>query len=721
MKKPLLSIGIIFKNEIRCLERCLKSLQPLRDALPCEVVMADTGANDGSRDVAERYADILIDFPWINDFSAARNAVMDRCSGKWYMSIDCDEWVDENIEGFVTFLTTDETFDFASVIIRNYSTLKLDKSGSYSDFLGVRLLRMSTGMRYEGAVHERWSCTGDLRTMMIREAVFHHDGYVYQDKAKQVEKQERNMALLRDKLKEDPENLILLNQCVESSVDMPEEEGYLRRALTGVKEKRTEWKLFGPVIYSHAIRFAMKKKLPELEQWISEAEESFAESIFFRVQISFLVFAHYWEKDDFSQAVCWGERYLQGVEDYYQGNFDRAELLASTLSKTDTYSRLSLATVLAAGYLHEDQPEQCIQLLDRLDPAEMDGKQIGDCVKNLGRMYSEFGWDTDASMLRLWARLGEPIPDKEQAERRRTAFLQAGSLVFRREHREGEVAGRNHHRHAYTAFLPLEGSCPLGDAAAILETDAPNVLEKKLACVEHWDEIPIQVLTHSLEHGVSFPLPNRPLNVEEMDRLVSRLSVDKERFLPLVLHLTEDCDWQDWQGLLWRRGLVISAVWNYPWSSEEQEEAQGMAIARAFARVEREFLPRCYNPELLQEEGLFVLPPLHRFGWYCARAFDVLEQGDPVEYVRLLRAGLDVCEEVKDMVEFLADHTPELQTQTPEPSAELRVLADQIRTILENFSPGDPAVTALKQSEAYQKVAYLIEGMEVPIMGGLIQ
>ena len=40
MEKAVLSIGIIFKNEIRCLERCLKSLQPLRDKIPCEVVMA---------------------------------------------------------------------------------------------------------------------------------------------------------------------------------------------------------------------------------------------------------------------------------------------------------------------------------------------------------------------------------------------------------------------------------------------------------------------------------------------------------------------------------------------------------------------------------------------------------------------------------------------------------------------------------------------------------
>ena len=68
---PVLSIGIIFKNEIRCLERCLKSLQPLRKAVSCELVMADTGSTDGSREIAERYADILFDFPWINDFSAA--------------------------------------------------------------------------------------------------------------------------------------------------------------------------------------------------------------------------------------------------------------------------------------------------------------------------------------------------------------------------------------------------------------------------------------------------------------------------------------------------------------------------------------------------------------------------------------------------------------------------------------------------------------------------
>ena len=63
--KPLLTIGMIFRNDIRCLERCLKALEPLRAAIPCELIMADTGSDDGSREVVECYADILFDFPWI--------------------------------------------------------------------------------------------------------------------------------------------------------------------------------------------------------------------------------------------------------------------------------------------------------------------------------------------------------------------------------------------------------------------------------------------------------------------------------------------------------------------------------------------------------------------------------------------------------------------------------------------------------------------------------
>ena len=75
-----------------------------------------------------------------------------------------------------------------------------------------------------------------------------------------------------------------------------------------------------------------------------------------------------------------------------------------------------------------------------------------------------------------------------------------------------------------------------------------------------------------------------------------------------------------------------------------------------------------------------------------------------------MRKGLVSCESRKDMVEFLINHTPELQT--PPPSPELLELAEKVRAMLAAYSPDDPAVAALKASPAYQKVSYLIESAE---------
>ena len=115
--KPLLSIGIIFKNEIRCLERCLKSLEPLREEFPCELVMA-------------------------------------RCSGEWYLTLDADEWLGEDNRLLERFLRDNKRPELAAALtVRNYISAV---GGTYTDFLGIRLLRMSTGLRYTGAIHERW-------------------------------------------------------------------------------------------------------------------------------------------------------------------------------------------------------------------------------------------------------------------------------------------------------------------------------------------------------------------------------------------------------------------------------------------------------------------------------------------------------------------------------------------------------------------------------------
>ena len=61
------------------------------------------------------------------------------------------------------------------------------------------------------------------------------------------------------------------------------------------------------------------------------------------------------------------------------------------------------------------------------------------------------------------------------------------------------------------------------------------------------------------------------------------------------------------------------------------------------------------------------------------------------------------------MVEYLIKNTPQLTREPEAAAAELAALAEQVKRLLAMYPADDPAVAAIKKSEAYQKVAGLIE------------
>ena len=119
-------------------------------------------------------------------------------------------------------------------------------------------------------------------------------------------------------------------------------------------------------------------------------------------------------------------------------------------------------------------------------------------------------------------------------------------------------------------------------------------------------------------------------------------------------------------------------------------------------------MPVCYSQEALCPENLFLLPPTHRLGWYCDKAFAALDSGDSAGYIRYLHGGLDAYEGMREMIESLLAEFEQRQRAAATP--ELLALAEQVRTMLAAYDPEDPAVVALKASPVYQKVSYLIEG-----------
>lgn len=83
------TVCMIAKNEEKYIEECLKHLIPYG----MEIVVVDTGSTDRTKEIASKYADKVLDFEWVDDFSAARNFCAKNASNNWILAIDCDEYV----------------------------------------------------------------------------------------------------------------------------------------------------------------------------------------------------------------------------------------------------------------------------------------------------------------------------------------------------------------------------------------------------------------------------------------------------------------------------------------------------------------------------------------------------------------------------------------------------------------------------------------------------
>lgn len=701
MKTPLLSIGLIFRDDIRCIERCLKALQPLRDAIPCELVMADTGSEDGSRQMAAQYADILFDFPWIDDFAAARNAVMDRCSGQWFLSVDTDEYLDGDCSELVRFLTSKMAINLCRVVIRNYDTYEMD--GAYSDFLTVRLVRLSTGARYEGIVHESWTGLEKAGPVMrLMRTVFHHDGYV--NMGQNTKKVRRNMTLLREKLRQNPDNLLVYLQMIESGSGEKDYEEIIRKAVSLVRQKAEDWQFYGPPVLRHAVITARSRNLPEFQEWAAMAQEWFPDSYFTRIDVACQMLLRDFTEEKYADCVAWGKAVQGAYDDYFAGRGDLNCQAFSTLRLASPYYQRNMQMLLAYACIEEGRGGEARALLEGLDCAALDKSQVENLLKTLCILQSRSNEDTGRIIRSLWEGLSAAAPGK--AGEKRKGFLSIAGSTFSPSYRASESAKANFCRPAYTVFLPLGDQCVMGCCAAILESRDPAEMEALLGTVENWAELPVSALSHALRAGVPFPLPGRIFCLEELDGLTAGLAQSGEDLSETLKRAAGEDFAAGWQSLLWARSLALAAVQNCGW----KDERQGMELARTFVKVEEAFLTRCYAPEVLQEKNLYVLPPMHRFGWYCAQAFKALEAGVPREYVYLLHLGLQSYEGAKPMAEFLLEHTPELQEAKPTP--ELLALAEKVRSMLAAYPADDPAVAGLKASPAYQKVAYLIEGSE---------
>lgn len=201
MSKIPITVCIIAKNEERYIEGCLQHLKPFG----FEIIVTDTGSTDRTKEIAEKYADKVLDFEWIDDFAAARNFCAEHSTNNWILALDCDEYMNTFDYKNIRILTQKLPRCVGQFPLKNLVTT----SEGIQRYTVDSVTRFYNKKRYKwmNPIHEQLVLIDDptkieYTCFNMPTEIIHH-GYNISPE-EMVEKQLRNLRLLGKQLERDP-------------------------------------------------------------------------------------------------------------------------------------------------------------------------------------------------------------------------------------------------------------------------------------------------------------------------------------------------------------------------------------------------------------------------------------------------------------------------------------------------------------------------------------
>ncbi|MDE5907478.1 MAG: glycosyltransferase [Lachnospiraceae bacterium] len=212
-----ISVCMIAKNEEPNVHKCLTPLKKLG----FELIIADTGSTDHTRDLISQYTDHLYHFEWTNDFSAARNFSISKASNDWILVIDFDEYLKEaNLPSLISFIGSHQK-EIGTITRHNPCSLLSGQASIMTEQV-ARLFNKNYNS-YRGIIHEQVLPLDDSSPVYCPvDLSFHHHGYENEDCL--TAKARRNLELLLLSLKAAPNDPYLLFQtgkCYQILKDYP--------------------------------------------------------------------------------------------------------------------------------------------------------------------------------------------------------------------------------------------------------------------------------------------------------------------------------------------------------------------------------------------------------------------------------------------------------------------------------------------------------------------
>lgn len=209
---------------------CLASLRNLAE----EIVVVDTGSSDRTRELAASFGASVFEFPWQDDFAAARNEAIAYCHGDWILYIDADERVRPGVR---TAIERD-LYDRQAV----GHQVRFHVRPGFTPYWELRMFRNHPALRFTGVIHENiWPAVlrliGQQGGRVGRVPLtIDHVGY----EAEQDRKHARDLPLLLRQVSADPSVVYCWSQLGQIHLqrgDIPAAREALTRAIAVVRTK----------------------------------------------------------------------------------------------------------------------------------------------------------------------------------------------------------------------------------------------------------------------------------------------------------------------------------------------------------------------------------------------------------------------------------------------------------------------------------------------------
>ncbi len=198
---PGISQCMIVKNEERNIERALS----WGKGIVSEQIVVDTGSADRTMEMARSMGAKVYEFPWTNDFSAAKNYAISNARYEWIVFLDADEYfLMEDAQKLPALLNrfSNKGYDGVKTMF-----VDLDDEGKVMDMRShLRIFRNLHELRYHRRIHENLKKYGDKAPYvadLTGELTIYHTGYG-ETEIKRKHGDQRNLNMILAELAEHP-------------------------------------------------------------------------------------------------------------------------------------------------------------------------------------------------------------------------------------------------------------------------------------------------------------------------------------------------------------------------------------------------------------------------------------------------------------------------------------------------------------------------------------